>query len=213
MSVCASCGARPVGTFNDGSPRFTCHLREPELHVPRVTPLYTDGESFDRVVVVLEADELAEADECARLRLTRAKRRKARDQLGEDSLASHATGAAGERAFSKWIGARWECTTGRYGGASDVRGVQIRTSTSTTKRLVVHETDPARTPVVSIVEHRPRYWLRGWIMAGDCKRPEWIADPGDRRPAFFVPTQELLPMQAFMGDNRARAAMQLPPKE
>lgn len=209
--ICASCGAPPVGTFNDGSPRFTCHIADPDRHVPLVVPIFSDGDSFaERLVIELEAHELREADECGKLRLTRAKRRKAKDQLGEDSLTSHVTGAAGERAFAKWLLVPWECTTGRYGGASDVRGCQIRTSTSTTKRLVIHETDPARTPVVSIVEHRPRYWLRGWIMAG-ARKPEWIGDPGQRRPAYFVPTQELLPMSSFMSDNRVRAAMGRPP--
>ena len=31
---CASCGARPVGTFDDGSPRYDCHRGDPERHVP-----------------------------------------------------------------------------------------------------------------------------------------------------------------------------------
>lgn len=211
--ICASCGAAPVGTFNDGSPRFDCYRTSPLPHVPLTKALFSDGDSFDeRLVIVLDPHELDDADVCGRLRLTRAKRRKAKDQLGEDSLPSHVTGAAGERAFAKWINDPWECTTGRYGGASDVRGVQVRTSTSTTKRLVIHETDPARMPVVSIVEHAPRYWIRGYIMAG-ARRPEWIRDPGNRRPAYFVPTRELLPMSGFMADNRVRAAMGLPPKE
>lgn len=31
---CATCGARPSGTFHDGSPRYRCHLDSPALHRP-----------------------------------------------------------------------------------------------------------------------------------------------------------------------------------
>ena len=106
----------------------------------------------------------------------------------------------------------WECTTGRYGGASDVMGCQIRTASDPKKRLVVHGSDPARTPVVSIVRRESRFWIRGWIMAVAAKRPEWIDDPGKRRPAYFVPPSELRPIGEFVDDNLVRAAMGRPPR-
>jgi hypothetical protein len=39
---CWTCGAAPVGTFDDGSARYDCHVGDPEGHVPTrsTTPLW-----------------------------------------------------------------------------------------------------------------------------------------------------------------------------
>jgi hypothetical protein len=200
---CATCGEPPIGSFNDGSPRWAPDHIHP--------PIYGTGAPAERVVIELDEGEMAEADACGKKRLTRAKARRARDQLGEPSLVSHMIGAQGERAFSKWIGEPWECTTGRYGGASDVKGCQIRTVSKTGGRVVVHESDPDRIPVVSIVAHGSRFWLRGWIFAREAKLREYVGDPGNRRPAFFFPPFELRPMADLTRLDPARAALGLPP--
>jgi hypothetical protein len=172
-------------------------------------------DDFERVVIELDADELEEARSCGELRYKRAERRKAKDHFGKPSLDSHILGAQGERAFSKWISEPWECTTGRYGGASDVRGCQIRAVSRTSLTLKVRDSDPGRIPCVSIVAHGNRFWIRGWAFARDAKKhPEWKDDPGGiGAPAWFVPNDELRPMATFLLAPGVRAAMGVAPIE
>lgn len=33
--VCFTCKAQPTGTFQDGSPMFSCHRSDPKAHVAR----------------------------------------------------------------------------------------------------------------------------------------------------------------------------------
>lgn len=209
---CYSCGADPVGTFRDGSPRFD-HIHPPGEEVIRVdTGSHGPDDEFSRVVIVLDDAELAEARSCGKKRFDRAQRRNAKDHFGMPSLDSHVLGAQGERAFSKWISEPWECTTGRYGGASDVRGCQIRAVSRTSLMLKVRDSDPSRIPVVSIVAHGPRFWIRGWILAKDAKKPDWHDDPGGiGAPAWFVPNSLLRPMADFLLAPQVRAAMGVAP--
>ncbi len=208
MIGCATCGAAPVGTYNDGSPRFSVTCDHP--------PIMGDIEMIDpygRVIETLDAAEMAEAYDCGKLRFDRAQRRKAQDHFNEPSLASHVRGAQGERAFAKWAGVPWECTVGQYGGKPDVAGCQIRAVSSPKLLCKIRENDPDRIPVVSIVENgTERFWIRGWILARDGRRLGKKSDPGNRNAeAWFVDTVDLLPMSEFLSSNAVRAAMGKPP--
>jgi hypothetical protein len=200
MIGCATCGAPPVGTFHDGSPRWgPDHIHEPIRGVDAVP-------KEDRIIIVLTPAEMAEADECGAERLAKARSKGWTDQIGEDSIDSHTKGARGERAFAKMIEWPWRCLSG-FHGAPDIRGCQIRTVSKTSYRTIVHESDPARTPIVSIVGHGDRFLIRGWIIARDGKRDEWVDDPGKKRSSYFVPTFELHSMATFDDSNEVRAAM------
>lgn len=222
MIPCATCGAEPTGSFNDGSPNYRCHLTSEIPHVPikpeQAHPAYRKaiglGEG-DRVVVTLNAQELREADECGADRLAAAKRKRRKDYLGVDSLDSHVLGALGERAFSKWIDEPWICHMDGFRGAADIRGCQIRAVPSTNSELKVRKDDPDRRPVVLVVAKRGRCWIRGWVFAAEARRhSEWLGDPGGRgRPAHFVPVGHLRSMAGFLDDNGVRAAMGRPPAE
>lgn len=207
--ACATCGAPPVGTYNDGSPRFPVSCDHPPLTADEASSLV---DPYGRVIVELDPFEMVEAYACGKKRYDQSQRSKSKDRLSDPSIDSHVLGAQGERVFSKWAGIPWECTTRRYGGASDVAGCQIRAVSQAKKLAKVRDDDPGRTPVVSVVANPPRFWIRGWILARDAKRDEWIADPGGRGvPAYFVPTPSLLPMSSFLASDAVRAAMGLPP--
>lgn len=227
MIPCATCGAEPIGTFNDGSPRYAPSCTHPPVHPDMEHPayraavarFYTESgylvpfvDEHGRLIVPLDESEMAEGEACGKKRLKRAERRKSKDRQGRPSEQSHVLGALGERAVYKWLGVPWECTVGHY-SKPDVSGCQVRTVREPKLSTPVHENDGARTPVISVVRSQSRFWIRGWIMAGDARRDEWYGDPGGLRAAWFVPNRSLLPIEGFLDDNRVRAAMGRPPKE
>lgn len=205
MIGCATCGADPVGTYNDGSPRYpsTCDH----------APIY-GGQAVEpeRIVIELSPADMALGRACGEKRLADSKRRKLRDKLGVDATWKHEIGAQGEIAFARWLGVPWECTTGAF-GKPDVAGCQIKTRQKTSYELVVHDNDPGRTPCVLISAHPPRFWIRGWIFARDAKRPEWKKTVVGDWEGYFVPTHELRPMADFLTSDAVRAARGLAPAE
>jgi hypothetical protein len=207
---CATCGAPPIGSFNDGSPRWGPDHPDHEP-VRNAAAAPWDGA---RLVVELTPDEMAEAVECGQARFKKAGREKRKDYLGEPSPDAHVLGAQGERVFSKWLGLPWDCTMNGFGGAADVAGCQIRTVPfGRPPRLKVKDNDPDRRPCVLIVSSAPRFWIRGWIMAKDARKPEWTDDPGGRgKPQHFVPAAFLRPMTEFLDVDAVRAAMGKPPR-
>jgi hypothetical protein len=40
--------------------------------------------------------------------------------------------------------------------------------------------------------------LVGWIKGSDAKRQEWLRDPGNRRPSWFVPQASLSPIEEVL---------------
>jgi hypothetical protein len=218
MIPCASCGAEPTGEFGDGSPRYPVSCLHPPLFPgdpihPEHLAAVRRGEG-GRTIVELDEAEVSEATACGRKRFESAKRKKRKDYLGEPSLDSHVLGALGERAFAKWINEPWTCSMNGFGGAADVRGVQVRTVPKTSGELKVRADDPDRRPCVLVVSHGARLWLRGWLLAAEARRLGSTADPGDRgRPATFVKPGLLRPMQEFIHHPRVRAAMGLAPEE
>jgi hypothetical protein len=211
---CATCGADPIGTFNDGSPRYRC-IHPALIPGDPIHPAYLAAlrrGAGEKIVVVLDASELAEASACGKKRLDQSRRSKSKDYLGQDSIESHVMGAQGERAVAKWLNEPWKCSTRAYGGAADLRGLQIRTVPKTSSPLKVRKDDPDRRPCVLVVAHPPRFWIRGWLTAGEARKAGRVDDPGKRgRPAYFVEPELLRPMQELLHHDVARAAMGLPP--
>ncbi len=218
MIPCATCGAEPIGEFGDGSPRYdprTC-LHGPlwpgdPVHPAHLAALRSGA--AEKVIVELDEAELAEALDCGKLRLDRAKKSKRKDYLGFDSIDSHVMGARGERAFAKLIGEPWVCSLDGFKGAPDVRGCQIRTVPKTSGELKVREDDPDGRPCILVVDHAPRFWVRGWLLAGEARKVGVVKDPGGRgKPNYFVDPGHLRPMQELLHHPRVRAAMNLPPE-
>lgn len=189
---CFSCGALPSRSFADGSPLYSCAVEGDGIHVARSdSPLFVIDDH--PLSIELTLAELRQAEACAEKRISRALAKGSKDRLGYYSERAHRLGAYGERAFAKWAGVKWRCSTNDYGGKPDVAGVQVRAVGRADQRLVVHKNDPGTVPVVLILAHRPPLFeLRGWIDAWSAKQhPEWLDDPDDRRPSYFVPQDAL----------------------
>lgn len=116
------------------------------------------------------------------------------DGLG---IEQHWLGTIGEIAVAKHIDRYWDPL--RL-GVVDVGSVEVRTVDAAHKRLMLHESDRDDLPWVSALVERlrlPRVTLRGWILGKDGKNSEYWLDPTGARPAFFIPTNRLLPMGAL----------------
>jgi hypothetical protein len=105
----------------------------------------------------------------------------------DEKLANDALGNSGEIAFARLVGLPWKCSLGKYRGARDVGPYQVRTASESWHRLIVHETDRGR-PVVLMTGRGPTFRLAGWMKDADLgMKREYLADPGARRLAWFVP--------------------------
>lgn len=108
-------------------------------------------------------------------------------------------GALGEMAFAKWLNVYWHgAHTFR---ADDVTGRwEVRTRSKHSYDLIVHPEDPDWKRVVLLTGLNGTYYVRGEILAGDAKRPEWWKDPTEKnRYAYFVPRCMLTPVEPGPG--------------
>lgn len=183
---CYTCGAPPAYHFMDGSPGYRC--THPPVLGRSVTAL--------ALAITLGPRDIRLAQACAERRNAKPRTAdawgaKALDQAGR--LAANVTGAGGELAFARLTGLPWRCDADRAYGKPDVGGYQVRTRRpSTDLALIVHERDQD-TPVVLMVGDLPTYRLVGWLPRGLLgMRAEWWRNPGDRRPAWFVPQDALV---------------------
>jgi hypothetical protein len=182
---CFSCGAPPSAAFADGSPLYRCShpaTSTSSLFAPINVPLR----------VALTRADLAEAERGAKLwHRTGEQYGLADRQRQGHEWKSDLVGARGQLAFALWMGVpiHWRKFSDKHEG--DVAGCEVKTATRR-YGLVVHENDPADRPVVLVIEiDLSLHEIAGWIRAGDGRRDEWRGDPGKRRPAWFVPQQNL----------------------
>lgn len=154
----------------------------------------------DAVVVELTWRDIHIAGGVAVSRAVNAIARGRRDRFGlthDGNLGADMEwmGCIGEMAVSKFTNRFW--AAGLEIDRVDATDYEVRTVGETRKRLILHPTDHDDLPYISAFVSRvrlPLVILRGFVLGRDGKRQEWWTDPGTGRPAFFVPTDRLLPM-------------------
>ena len=109
----------------------------------------------------------------------------------------HVDGACGECAVAKLLGRFWSGAVGDL-TADDVGPLQVRATSHSEGRLILHPRDPDNRAFVLVTGRAPDLTVRGWIPAKEAKRREWWADPTGKRPAFFVPIGALADMALLM---------------
>jgi len=103
--------------------------------------------------------------------------------------AYHVQGAMAEQAFCKAMGRYWGGGINTF-HVSDVEGCDVDVRWSNGPTLKVRADDRGR--IVKMRGVAPEFEVVGWIEASEAKRPEWLADPGNRgAPAYFVPDDRL----------------------
>lgn len=101
----------------------------------------------------------------------------------------HIQGAIAEFVVAKAMRLFW---TGLSAiGASDVAGLQVRSSINHNYRLIVHPADPDTAPFVFITGSGLEYVIRGWLYGADAKQEQYWEETVKGRPAYFVPQSEL----------------------
>jgi len=132
------------------------------------------------------------------------------------SFDANVLGALGEMAVAKHFGVYWNGNLGDF-RAKDVGGAQVRTTDTPNGCLIVHppphslgfsstgrETrrkgDLATDPFILVAfkwetSSFPTFWLRGWLLGGHAQRSEFWREDGVRSPAYFVPPDQLDPIE------------------
>lgn len=115
------------------------------------------------------------------------------------SWQNHVEGALAERAVAKYCGEPWDGAIGRY-RADDVAGLQVRYRGRLHYDMVIKPHDRDDRPFLLVLGSAPSYWIVGWIMGVDGKRPEWWRDPTGRvEPRYYVPQDALNDLGALPG--------------
>lgn len=142
-----------------------------------------------------EALEAARRGAARKLRALALGRRHRWGYDGTDNWTAHIEAVGSEMAVAKLLGRYYVDTADPdYDGDVGAR-LQVRHTTRSTGRLIVHPTDPDDHFYVLVTGELPAYDIHGGMYARDCKREEWWTDPGTGRPAFFVPQDALRPLR------------------
>lgn len=108
-------------------------------------------------------------------------------------------GCLAELVVAKHLGVWWS-GEGLY-EFSDVGQVEVRYAHKRNFRLILHDDDLDDRPYVLVTGEGAggSFWIDGWIMGRDGKHDEWWEDPGTSRPAYFVPRDQLRPIEDLHG--------------
>jgi hypothetical protein len=108
----------------------------------------------------------------------------------EEGLKKHLLGAAGELAFAKAIGVKWEATVDTF-KSPDVCGVQVRTRSSTDWDLLVRKGDKDNELFALVVGTPPKLRVVGGMRACKAKKEKFLGNHGNHGRAYFVPQDKL----------------------
>lgn len=114
--------------------------------------------------------------------------------LADDGYSEKIAGAVAEYVVSKALGANWQPV--KAIGARDVGAFEVRSTGRADGRLILHERDPDDVPFVLVTGSYPRFTVRGWILGGDGKQPQYWGE-WSKRPAYFVPQAALQPIETL----------------
>lgn len=119
----------------------------------------------------------------------------------------HVRGACGEMALAKALNRYWSGSINRYGSSGDVGRIEVRTRSRHDYDLLIRPGDADGSRFVLVTGTAPDYLVHGWYLAGEAKQDKWLANHGDRTPAYFVPRASLKPIETlFSGETLSAVA-------
>ena len=164
-------------------------------------PQYETAADVIGVSVRLTNREMAMGAECGIMRNIAAMADDRCDQYGfaeEFGWNAHIEGACGEVAAGKIMGRFWSPTVNTFAAPDIGRHIQVRTRSRHDYDLPIRPKDKQEHLFVLVTGKAPLFMVRGYILAADARRDEWLADHGGRPSAWFVPQRALLSIHDLM---------------
>jgi hypothetical protein len=124
-----------------------------------------------------------------------------------DNWTLHIEGAAGELAVCRHAHVPWPALVGHH-KMPDVRigkrWYQVKTNKSRRwTDLIVKRDDPDEHPYIGVLSYLPNFYITGWLPAEEIKQDKWWRDPIGGRPAYFVPHDQLRPIDELLKQEAA----------
>jgi hypothetical protein len=149
-----------------------------------------------------EERQAAMAEGMRRQAVNEAKRLRGRNggaSFGSKALDIHLLGAAGEMAVASYLGMKHELykETEAKKGSDDLPGVDIKTRSKASYDLIVQKNEDPKKKFVLVTIENQQTLLHGWCYGKDAMQEKFWADPARGRPAFFMPKENLHPMETL----------------
>lgn len=204
MIPCATCGATPIGTFSDGSPRYdarTC-LHSPIMPGDPVDPRHDSAmETWKPLTIRL----IPKDEEDARKVAAKVAKRYAEQRVAKTRYraprgdAAILDGFGAELAVARWMGAKWNRGNARK---TDVEpDVEVRSIRRDDGFLSLYDFDHPKRRYVLTIGRFPSYRLVGWIWGREGMVEEFFTPKGSvvmgfalDYSRFLIPQDRLRPM-------------------
>lgn len=103
-------------------------------------------------------------------------------------------------AFCSARGIYWDRSINTFHGRADAgRAWEIRATPRDNGALIVRDNDADDRWYVLVIADPPLFRIVGALQGGAAKRPEWLRNPGGRRPSWFVPQDAVPPLRDRSG--------------
>jgi len=113
------------------------------------------------------------------------------DEDKENGLGIDVLGGVGEVVVAKALGRYYAGTVNTFKEADIGKTLQVRATPSHKNRLIFRDDDDPEHIFILVTGTGPLHCIRGWLLGKDCMKEEYIKNPNERGPAYFVP-QRLL---------------------
>lgn len=115
-------------------------------------------------------------------------------------LRDDVCGACGEMAFGKASGRWFIPSVNTFHRVPDCfEDVEIRGTERLDGSLIVRDDDPEDRRYILATVSAPKVVLVGWLYGHECKKGRFIRNPDNQREAWFVPQENLRPMDELLG--------------
>ena len=119
--------------------------------------------------------------------------------FGSKALDIHLLGAAGEMAVASYLGMKHELykEVEAKRGSYDLPGIDIKTRSKHSYDLIVQKQENPDKKFVLVTIQNQQTLLHGWCYGRQAMDVRYWADPARGRPAFFMPKENLHPMETL----------------
>lgn len=117
---------------------------------------------------------------------------------GDKALEIHLLGAAGEMAVASYLGLKdhlYKEAEAKHGSADLPGNIDVKTRSKLAYDLIVQKNEDPQKKFVLVTIEKQQTLIHGWCYGEEAMQEKYWADPARGRPAYFVPKENLKPMQ------------------